>query len=223
MIKLKILKKENINHNVIKITVENPGLEFPTSSFIYIYMNEICGRPYTPINVTNKEIEFAIKVYKNGKVSNYINSKEKGEYLNFSEVFFKEKFNYEMKKVLMIAGGTGITPMLQIINSAVDTEFCVVFCNVEKKDIFLENWLKKPNVKVYNVIEKGGGEFSGFLTKEILGNILELEGDFERVYVCGPPGFMTAVCGDKAVDKTQGPLLGILKDLKFTEEMVYKF
>lgn len=48
------------------------------------------------------------------------------------------------------------------------------------------------------------------------------------VFVCGPPGMMKAVSGDKVRDEvkktmTQGPLTGILKDLGYTETQVFKF
>ncbi len=43
------------------------------------------------------------------------------------------------------------------------------------------------------------------------------------VQVCGPPPLMKAISGDKAEDKSQGPLTGILKDLGYTSEQVYKF
>lgn len=41
--------------------------------------------------------------------------------------------------------------------------------------------------------------------------------------VCGPPPMMKALSGDKAEDKSQGPLKGILKDVGFTESQVFKF
>jgi cytochrome-b5 reductase len=41
--------------------------------------------------------------------------------------------------------------------------------------------------------------------------------------VCGPPGFMNLVSGDKAKDYTQGPLSGLLKQLGYTENQVFKF
>ena len=43
------------------------------------------------------------------------------------------------------------------------------------------------------------------------------------VQVCGPPPMMKAISGDKAQDKSQGPLEGILKDCGYTESQVYKF
>jgi cytochrome-b5 reductase len=38
-----------------------------------------------------------------------------------------------------------------------------------------------------------------------------------------PPGMMNAVSGDKAQDKTQGELTGLLKAMGYAQEQVYKF
>ncbi|CAK9150149.1 unnamed protein product [Ilex paraguariensis] len=46
--------------------------------------------------------------------------------------------------------------------------------------------------------------------------------DDTLILVCGPPGLMKHISGDKA-NRSQGELTGILKDLGYTEEMVYKF
>ena len=43
------------------------------------------------------------------------------------------------------------------------------------------------------------------------------------VYVCGPPGMMNHISGDKNPDKSQGELKGLLKKLEFSEAQVYKF
>jgi cytochrome-b5 reductase len=48
-------------------------------------------------------------------------------------------------------------------------------------------------------------------------------GERTMILVCGPPGFMEAVSGDKAPDKSQGPLMGLLKQLGYKAEQVYKF
>jgi cytochrome-b5 reductase len=43
------------------------------------------------------------------------------------------------------------------------------------------------------------------------------------VMVCGPPPMVNVVSGDKAPDKSQGPLAGMLKSLGYEEAGVYKF
>ena len=45
----------------------------------------------------------------------------------------------------------------------------------------------------------------------------------ECMQVCGPPPMMKALSGDKAEDKSQGPLKGVLKDVGFTKSQVFKF
>ena len=44
-----------------------------------------------------------------------------------------------------------------------------------------------------------------------------------QFYVCGPPPMVRAVCGDKAQDKSQGPLDGHLKAMGYDATMVFKF
>ena len=39
----------------------------------------------------------------------------------------------------------------------------------------------------------------------------------------GPPPMMNAISGDKAKDKSQGELTGILKQLGYEPEQVFKF
>jgi cytochrome-b5 reductase len=41
--------------------------------------------------------------------------------------------------------------------------------------------------------------------------------------VCGPPPMMKAISGDKAEDKSQGVLTGILAKMGYTTVQVYKF
>ena len=44
-----------------------------------------------------------------------------------------------------------------------------------------------------------------------------------KLFVCGPPGMMKAISGAKVSPKDQGELDGILKDLGYNKDQVYKF
>ncbi|GAA5904810.1 hypothetical protein JCM6882_003211, partial [Rhodosporidiobolus microsporus] len=48
-------------------------------------------------------------------------------------------------------------------------------------------------------------------------------GEKVKVFVCGPPGQMKAVCGPKKSPKDQGELEGVLKELGYKKEQVFKF
>jgi hypothetical protein len=83
--------------------------------------------------------------------------------------------------------------------------------------------------QVHYVVDKAnwGGIFwkgsTGYITKDILAAHMPPPGPDNLVMVCGPPGMMAAVSGDKAPDKSQGPLSGLLKGMGYSEDMVYKF
>lgn len=84
-------------------------------------------------------------------------------------------------------------------------------------------------LKVHYVVDKApnsgkpwrGGV--GYVTSSMLKEYMPAPGKDIMVFVCGPPGLMNAVSGDKAKDKSQGELTGMLKQLGYTSDMVYKF
>jgi cytochrome-b5 reductase len=49
------------------------------------------------------------------------------------------------------------------------------------------------------------------------------EGAATKVFVCGPPGFMKTLSGEKKSASDQGELAGLLKDMRYTPEQVFKF
>ena len=109
----------------------------------------------------------------------------------------------------MIAGGTGITPMLQIIRAIArdptdKTTVSLVYANVTETDILLRKELDEAvaasdgRLQVYHVLNKPpagwtGGE--GFVSKEIIADKLgaALEADENKLLMCGPPPMLTAM------------------------------
>ncbi|EPR79890.1 NADH-cytochrome b5 reductase [Spraguea lophii 42_110] len=225
--KFLIIQKRVLNHDVFSIKVKPiDGIlgEVPVSSFFYIKNDEECKRPYTPVLVENGTIKFVIKIYENGKLSNFLNEKRVGDIIDVSNVQMKLKYEKGKEKILMIAGGTGITPMLQIIQSAKanneKTIFKVIFCNKTKNDIFLEEEIKKYSIDIIHVLEKtDGGDYKGFITEEIIKKNLD---GVDFIYVCGPYMMVKNVCGNKT-QKDQGEIEGMLKNIGIKKDMVYKF
>lgn len=58
---------------------------------------------------------------------------------------------------------------------------------------------------------KGEGEGEGEGGKDV------------KIFVCGPPGLYKAVSGNKTSPVDQGELTGMLKELGYEKEQVYKF
>ena len=67
---------------------------------------------------------------------------------------------------------------------------------------------------------KGG---VGYVNEAMCKEHLPAPSDDIKVFVCGPPPMMAAISGDKAPDKSQGELSGMLAKMGYTKSMVNKF
>lgn len=234
----------NLVHNIMHLTVENP---FEMSLFESSYCNLIklkeVSRPYTPVAVNKKEIDFLIKIYKIGDLTPNLKGIKSGEYLEISQPLPKLKYNKFYEKVFMIAGGTGITPMYQVLKKAKEmhseTEFTLLFSNSFYEDLFLSKELEElkkhlKNFKIVYIFSKEKNKINKFefeennqrIDSEMLKKykIEDLKNcENKLIYVCGPDKFLESVCGQKNEDKSQGILKGMLKKLGFKSEDVYKF
>ncbi|KAL7686572.1 putative phthalate dioxygenase reductase, NADH:cytochrome b5 reductase [Plasmopara halstedii] len=241
-----VRKVETVNHNTKRITFALPspdhemGLTTPSCLMARARVDgKMVARPYTPTNVNTEKgfLELVVKGYPMGKMSKHIVNLEVGDSLSMKGPFLK--FNYyanKYKSIGMIAGGSGITPMLQLIkticrNPEDHTEITLIYCSVSEKDIILREEVEAmmylyPQVSVIHVLSNPSAEWeglSGFVSKEMIEKYMPEPSDNNLVCVCGPPPMMYHVSGDKDEDKTQGELQGLLKELKYTSSQVFKF
>ncbi|KAL1822583.1 hypothetical protein ACET3Z_009361 [Daucus carota] len=196
-------------------------------------------RPYTPISDPDAKGHFdlLIKIYPGGKMSQHFASLKPGDIVEVKGPVEKLRYTPNMKKHIgMIAGGSGITPMLQIIDAILKnpedkTKISLIYANVSPDDILLKKKLdvladSHPNLKIYYTVDKPSENWTGgkgYITKDMAVKGLPGPSEDSLVLVCGPPGLMNHISGDKAKDRSQGELTGILKELGYTENMVYKF
>jgi len=246
----KLVKRVKLNHNTDTFTfaLKDPSaaLDLPVSSCI---MTKFVGadgkdvvRPYTPVYQYDKGIlTLVVKVYPVGGVmSKHIHTLNVGDSLEIKGPF--PKLKYEANKwaqIGMVAGGTGLTPCLQVIDAIIanpqdKTQVHLVFANSTPEDILLKARLdeiasKHSNFKVTYVVDeaKAPNPWSGrvgHVNKKLLAETMPAVSDSNLVYVCGPPGFMVAVSGTKNLkDYSQGELTGALKEMGYSEKHVFKF
>jgi len=113
-----------------------------TSSFVMIKNaagadGKFEARPYTPTSPADAkgELELVIKAYPGGKVTQHLFSLKVGDSMEIKGPLPKLKYEANMKKSIgLIAGGTGITPCLQIIQEVLsnpkdETKLVLVFAN----------------------------------------------------------------------------------------------
>ncbi|BES90784.1 NADH-cytochrome b5 reductase [Nesidiocoris tenuis] len=193
-------------------------------------------RAYTPVTSDDDlgYMDLVIKVYRKdvhpkfplgGKMSQYLDSLAIGDsidvrgpsgrlkYLNhgkFSMKFLRKDPAHEVKvnKVSMIAGGTGITPMLQLIRHITKdpldtTTVSLIFANQTEKDILLRDELEKlakehpSQFKLWYTLDIPSENWKysvGFINAEMIQEHLFPPGPDSLVLMCGPPPMVNFAC-----------------------------
>jgi len=235
----------NHNTNIFNVRLpENQESGLTTASYLLIRGTDKDGKPavkpYTPINDlhTTGSCSLLIKEYPEGNVSRYVHGLKVGDMVDIKGPFKSLNYSPNMKSHIgMIAGGTGITPMVQMLktifsNPEDKTKVSMIFANIAEEDILLREYLTQlskshpDRFKVYYTLDKpptnwNGG--SGFVSKEMVSQQIPPPNSDVLVLFCGPPPMLSAVAGPKAKDWSQGEVGGVLKDLGYTSDMVYKF
>lgn len=241
----KIVAVSQYNHDtkLYRVALGSPHaiLEMPITSFV-LFQAKIDGedviRPYTPVDTHGDGvIHFLIKEYSTGKMTKHLSGLKPGDSIDIKGPLPKLPYKPNMKKkISMIAGGTGITPMMQVINAVLanpedKTELKLIFANVSHEDRLMSEWLDElaanhKNFSVEYVLEKPPKDWTGGagrVTEELLKKSLPPPSDDSMVLVCGPPGMMKAISGEKTKDFQQGEVDGALKALNYNASQVFKF
>merc|ERR1711879_1077857 len=189
-------------------------LGLPVGQHIRI-VTEIDGkevfRTYTPLKCDEPgHFDCIIKIYEQGQLTQWLNKKEVGDTvkvygpIGLIKVENNVYTNNATKKVLatnptkvgMIAGGSGITPMLQLVNSSKNTEYRLIYSNKTEDDILARKELESaPNLTTKHTLtrEEVEGMSNGRIGLDMLKEFLDSESDV--IAICGPPDFVTAAKG----------------------------
>lgn len=178
-----------------------------------------------------------VKVYPGGKLSGHLDTMAIGDSLEFKHIPFNVKIQYPFprKQIGMLVGGTGITPMVQALHAVLGTEgdaskVSMLFGNRTSDDILckeiLDAWsashpdrLTVTHVLSNEAEDSGWTGPRGFINKELVQGHMPPPSDDTLLFVCGPPPMYEALCGAR----DQKDLTGLLADLGYTADMVYKF
>ncbi|XP_077178002.1 NADH-cytochrome b5 reductase 2 isoform X3 [Paroedura picta] len=193
-------------------------------------------RAYTPVSSDEVKgyVDLIIKVYykntnpkfpEGGKMTQHLNSMEIGDTIDFrgpngllvyngsGKFTIKQDKKSEGKtkfaKCLgMIAGGTGITPMLQLIRHITkdpkdNTKCYLLFANQTEEDILLRPELEEvaanhpDQFKFWYTLDRppqGWNYSSGFVTADMIKDHLPAPGNDVLILMCGPPPMIQFAC-----------------------------
>lgn len=198
-------------------------------------------RPYTPISDEDAvgHMDLLVKKYPNGPMSTHLHSMVPGQHLEIKGPLPKYPWSpNKHEHIALIAGGTGITPMYQLCRAIFQnpddkTKVTLVFGNITEEDILLKKEFAElentypQRFRAFYVLDNPPKEWAGakgYINKDLLKTVLpEPKSDNVKIFVCGPPGMMESISGNKKSPRDQGELTGVLKELGYTPEQVYKY
>ncbi|CDK30054.1 unnamed protein product [Kuraishia capsulata CBS 1993] len=247
-IDLKVKKIVDVTHDTYKVFFELPSPEHVSglvtaSALLAKYVTPKGSnviRPYTPISEIGEkgELEFVIKRYEGGKMSNHIKELKPEDTLSFKGPIVKWKWQpNQFKEIILLGGGTGITPLYQLVreiaqNPEDNTKVKLFYGNKTPKDVLLHDELsslasKYPKqvsiVQFVDTPDETWKESVGYISADFLKANLPQPSEDVHIFVCGPPGLYNALSGPKVSPTDQGELTGALKELGFNKNQVFKF
>mmetsp|Transcript_87660 Transcript_87660/g.237641 ORF Transcript_87660/g.237641 Transcript_87660/m.237641 type:complete len:318 (+) Transcript_87660:41-994(+) len=199
--------------------------------------NQEIERKYTPVtgNETPGHVDLVIKVYRpgstkmpdgkevtwsdGGKIGLYLDSKMPGDFieimgpLGLNEYMGRGAFKLPGRTVTatrvgMLAGGTGVTPMLQVVQAALrdpqDTCcFSLIYANKTEDDILCRDILdelaktSRGRFSLFYTLDfppAGWQGQTGFITAAMIQECLPAPSDDTLVLMCGPPPMVEHAC-----------------------------
>jgi cytochrome-b5 reductase len=198
--------------------------------------DDLIIRSYTPVSSDDDYgyVDLVVKVYfknvhprfpEGGKMSQHLESLKIGDtievrgpsgrlqYLGHGNFSIKKlrkdpPQTITVNKVSMIAGGTGITPMLQLVrhitkDSTDKTKLRLVFANQTEKDILVRKELEEVVAKhpdqfeLWYTLDTPGDDWkysSGFINEKMIQEHLFPPTNDNIVLMCGPPPMINYAC-----------------------------
>ncbi|KAJ2970301.1 hypothetical protein NQ176_g8255 [Zarea fungicola] len=209
----KALVAPNIYRFTFTLPSKSTVLGLPIGQHVVIKAEidgESVSRSYTPVS-NNKDLgvlELVIKVYPDGKLtSKYLKDLKKGDEVLFRGPKGAMRYHRELcGRIGMVAGGTGITPMFQLIRAICEddrdlTKVSLVYANRSEGDILLRTELDTfarrypKNFEVYYMLDQPPADWkfgSGYVTQDVIREKLPASSANTKIMLCGPPGMVNA-------------------------------
>lgn len=232
---LPLIEKHELSHNVrrFRFGLPTPSHRFglPVGKHVFIsarIKGELVMRAYTPSS-SDRELgyfDLVVKVYfanehpkfpEGGKMSQHLESLAIGDTVEVKGPLGHMEYTGRGRYLLdgeprrathmsMIAGGTGITPMYQVIKDVLrrgdDVQLSLLYANQTPDDILLREELDElaathDNFRVWYTVDRAPDDWAfstGFIDEAMVRAHLHEAGEERVALLCGPPPMIKFAC-----------------------------
>lgn len=203
----KVARLERLAHDVMRLTVALPAgqaFAFRAGQFAKLRFGKLPARSYSMANQPGQgELEFHIRVLPGGRVGQHVaEALRPGDKVElrgpFGEAYWEA--GARAPQVLLLAGGTGMAPMLSVLDAAlqdgVDPQAVHVYHGVRtEQDLYarepLQQRARDLGLRFVPVYAEGGPGRTGMLHDALKEDFADLRGSL--IHVAGPPPMVEAV------------------------------
>jgi ferredoxin-NAD(P)+ reductase (naphthalene dioxygenase ferredoxin-specific) len=206
ILKATVIAADRVTHDIVRLRLRSgKPLEYSPGQYATLQFTPQHIRPYSMAGLPgDDEMEFHIRVVKDGLVSGYVGRELKvGDTVRVSGPLGTSYLRTRHEgPMLCVAGGTGLAPVLSIVRGALESgmrnDIHVYFGVRSERDIYCTDTLSElarryPNLKVHVVVTEGSGDpalRSGIVTEAVAEDWSSLAG--WRAYLCGAPPMVDA-------------------------------
>jgi len=179
---LQIIETKKETSDIKTIMFEYPEDIIP-GQFFMIWIPKVDEIPMS-VSYIDKKVK-GITFKRVGDATNALFELKKGDRIGIRGPY-GNGFKMHGKRILFVAGGTGIAMITPTVEKAIDKKkkATVIIGAKNKDELFFENRLKKLGAEIYICTDDGSRDYKGFTTdlaKEILENNI-----FDLILTCGP-------------------------------------
>ena len=212
-LKIREIVKETADTVTLYFEQPEPFLEYKAGQYITVILDingkeerrsySLCTSPYV-----DAYPGITVKRVKGGLVSNYLNDNMRpGKTIDIMKPMGNFTTTYHSKNqrhFVMVAGGSGITPIMGITKSVLvnepQTKVTLLYCSRSEQDIIFKNQLEslvskyEGRLTVIHNLSQPGADWKGLKGRldasKVEGLLKGQIGEIAECYLCGPEGLM---------------------------------
>ncbi|MDD3793502.1 MAG: FAD-binding oxidoreductase [Candidatus Gracilibacteria bacterium] len=217
----KVREKNMLTDDVLEITFACDNFSFKPGQYISLQASDNLGkfsRSYSIAIASKNSFTLNIKLLNKGRGSRFLNKLKIGDKISFLGALGNFYLKNTQNKKVFIATGTGLAPMIAMIEACPkEIEKIVIFGVRFEKDIYYKEKLESfPNTKVIIRVSKPSENYKGETGR--VTDDLDKIGKNDEVYICGNPEMVYAV---KEGLIKNGHNLNLIYNESFTISRVY--
>ncbi len=202
---------ESIRHteNVLSLKFEKPtGFQYEAGQFMFITYESPQGKRRKHITISSSPTESFLEITKRltgSYFSNGLLEKEQGDWVLLEGPYGKFTAETSIKKIGMLCGGIGITPLRSMIrfyaDKGLNNDIRLIYSNRTKGSIIFKSEFdtlekkEKFNFKIFHTLTQSEKEWNGETGRINEDMVKKLIPDYlnRRFYTSGPPAMVDAM------------------------------